>query len=139
MREILFRGKRLDKGEWAYGSLIHVREYCCILGPCNEPTIDDLLFLDAELGTIDGRALPVNPETIGQFTGFVDKYGRRIFEGDVVLHRYGMHNEKTLYFEVTYDEDFGLWYPFGGRDHGGYLSNELEVIGNIHEPRDLKI
>lgn len=64
MHEILFRGKKHD-GTWAYGSLIHAGTYCCILEaeenvhPMNYPYLDD------DIGTFDGKATPVNPETVG--------------------------------------------------------------------------
>lgn len=66
MREILFRGKRLDNGEWIEGCLIY---------------IDNQYYI----ADYDKMMIPfVDPKTVGQFTGFLDKDGKKIFEGDCV-------------------------------------------------------
>ena len=81
MREILFRGKRLDNGEWVSGAYYLQREfYCednvkhCII------TSDETLDFDIALEYAE-----VDPDTIGQFTGYFDKYEKRIFEGHILL------------------------------------------------------
>ncbi len=69
MREIKFRGKRIDNGEWAYGYLFKVWEDTYILW-----------------GTINGvpNMVEVDPKTIGQFIGFVDKNKTEVYTGDIL-------------------------------------------------------
>jgi len=76
MREILFRGKRLDNGEWVYGSLlIQKGEYISK----NEVTPNEYYIFGRQ-----GEHYLVIPKTVGQCTGLTDKHGKKIFEGDIV-------------------------------------------------------
>ncbi len=74
MREILFRGKRLDNGKWTEDFLI------CPLFDKSRAYIGTLFPIDDH----DIDMLEVDPETVGQYTGLTDKNGKKIFEGDIV-------------------------------------------------------
>lgn len=112
MREILFRGKT-DSGRFAYGSLILAYQHCCILE--------------------DGKATPVNPETVGQFTGKFDKNYRKIFEGDIVraMMDFGPAGMLQNVVSISWDNSVGGW------NWGYFDMSTIEVIGNIHDDPDL--
>ena len=73
MREILFRGKRIDNGAWVYGSLID-GIYGAVPVIVTQPSVDDGFRLDFEYDHVD-------PATLGQYTGLKDKNGKKVFEG----------------------------------------------------------
>lgn len=155
MREILFRGKSVFSQKFVEGSLIQYGEYCCILPqegvlhPMDEP------YLDPEYGTFDGKAEPVDPETVGQFTGLKDKNGKRIFEGDIAkiydaggyseiaVVQYGEHGSPCL-FDTNAEIGFYLLFAKPGmrnslRVNLPYWAKEerFEVIGNAYDNPEL--
>ena len=123
MREILFRGKRTDNGEWETGSLVIIRDGCS----------DKEAFIADKM---TGYHTPVIPETVGQYTGLTDKKGKKIFEGDIVT---GYFNHEKIVGYVFYG---GNAHFFIQRDgiYGIGLDNSdcwLEVISNIHDKPEL--
>ena len=120
-REVLFKGKRADNGEWVYGSLIlHGSAAYILPEDCVTP-----------FGILKTR---VKPETIGQFTGELDRDKTRIFEGD--LFRLGA--EKQI-FEVRFHA--GCFLAYVGNKQWGLVGELkmcfIKVIGNIHDNAEL--
>ena len=115
MREILFRGKRLDNGEWIEGFYYA------------NPALERRLYGERHwiISDENGLSYEVDPSTVGQYTGLVDKNGKRIFEGDIVR---GPHISDDLMTEPVEFSAVCGWMPFD------YLREDLcEVIGNIHD------
>ena len=124
MREILFRGKRKDNGEWVKGS-----------------------FWDEIPGKLGGIAQygscvfhHIDLETVGQFTGLIDKNGAKVFDGDIVKVLQG--KDKGVAY-VGFENGSFMLYPRTGniyeRTMWAYWYNDwdVEIIGNIHDNPEL--
>ncbi|MEE0839059.1 MAG: YopX family protein [Acutalibacteraceae bacterium] len=147
MREILFRGKQVDNGEWVEGDFCH---------PCN--IVFEAMGYDEVLGQKDVPVIndyAVIPETVGQYTGLTDKNGKKIFEGDIVkiAYYFGWDDEQEKnvpeeeYISKVYSIDGcpfcvdllhcdGDMSPIAWLDWS-YDDAEIEVIGNIHDNPEL--
>ena len=154
MRQIKFRGKRLDNGEWVYGDLIHID--------------------DSDIGIVTDydhwQGCRVDPETVGQFVGITDEHGKEVYEGDVLEANYKYDklgynggvdpdNDCICYGVVEFDNGYLAWvinifkceYPMtefieeGGSEtllnlfghEYGYNNCNLTVLGNRFDNPDL--
>lgn len=159
MREILYRAKRVDSGEWVEG-LLWKKKY-------NTSKLFMSYFPDKD----DNEAVAlIAPETVGQYTGLTDKNGKKIFEGDIVefyffdkTKRNGelveVKNTRTmviywsgqsffmneLFRNYRLDEENNIVteiiYKYRNyRKQGVYQTNKyyfVEIIGNIHDNPEL--
>ena len=134
MREILFRGKRVDNGKWVYGSLFDGFQQRYI-----SPSAIAMCTFDGALCL--GGFVEVYPESIGQYTGLTDKNGKRIFEGDILRRAYHpnedmiveWHDGRFVFYRRIYPKDYG---------HESLVCcqqnvDRLSIIGNIHDNPEL--
>ena len=123
MREVLFRGKRKDNGEWAEG-LLWKKKY-------NHNKLFISCFPDKD---DNEEVFVICPETVGQYTGLTDKNGKRIFEGDIFNIEYPETIVKNAVIEYVGASFYGST-SFDYWELDDYL--EIEVIGNIHDNPEL--
>ena len=124
MRNILFRGKRLDNGEWVYGSLVTFNGFHVIV----------------DHHTPNGDEVRVIANTVGQYTGLQDKNGKESWEGDLVMADTNDedHPMSELPFVIVFsdgafciaEDEESPWAPID-------TFMDMEVIGNIHDNPDL--
>lgn len=119
-REILFKAKRIDNGEWVEGFYLKTGKYY--------PEEEHLIARDeSKVNMFALDYFPVNPDTICQFTGLLDKNGKKIFEGDK-LNR--MNGKIDI---VVFDTgQFVNVHEDGSSDYIA-VKNNFEIIGNIHD------
>ena len=111
-REILFRGKRVDNGEWVEGLIARI----------GDNGISNIVEKQFDI------LVPVRTETVCQFTGLTDKNGKRIFENDIVLcNRYDDENYQVVISDIRN-------LP---REMFGSNLNWREVIGSIFDNPEL--
>lgn len=139
LREIIFRGKRLDNGEWVEGAF------------CPKNSEGDIPCIIVYNGTLAGWWFEVDPATVGQFTGLLDKAGKRVFEGDVFQDEdlTGVVKFRGGSFLLEWSGRKGQWTEDGFDVCGGeygvvecepldfYYIHEMERTGNIHDNHEL--
>ena len=132
MREILFRGKCKETGAWLHGGFTGNDEHAYIL--------------DSGLNCASGfcslsedyiNYYEVDPFTVGQYTGLIDKNGKKIFEGDIAR---GVYGGTTYQQEIIFVGGcFALRHTYDRFAYCAMLNEHesVEVIGNIYDNPEL--
>lgn len=141
MREIIFRGKRIDNDEWVEGSLVVANgrinngKYYILRNAA------DFSFGDNGNRIRIGCFVEVDPDTVGQYTGLTDKNGKRIFEGDILRKAY--HPEDDFIVEWN-DGRFAFRKRKYTKEYGyeslccvQNTTDFRKVIGNIYDNPEL--
>ena len=114
MRTIKFRGCTRKDNKWFYGNLSQFDGGGC--------AINDIT---------------VGPDTVGQFTGAIDRNGKEIYEGDIVLAKSAGEHRKCQVVYAEHSCNFILYTKIGPWFMRGEIDSMLEVIGNIHDNPEL--
>ena len=121
MRTIKFRGKRVNDGEWVYGDLL--RMHCA-----------PYIFPNPAHNGWNGYE--VIPDTVGQFTGRLDKNGKEIHEGDILIEPSIFDLPRTVFWDHRF-----MRYGNISPSTCGYIAlhdyRKPEIIGNIHDNPEL--
>ena len=133
IREVIFRGKRADSGEWVEGDLLQTKYH--------SGHIEYQIMPQTPVSS----AYPVLSETVGQYTGLTDRNGKKIFEGDICrFKRFNdihvgeiVFNVTTASFVMRYQSIVGAYGEKATQKMLLSVCDDIEVIGNIHDNPEL--
>ncbi|MBR1844248.1 MAG: hypothetical protein IJ790_00790 [Lachnospiraceae bacterium] len=123
MREIKFKGYNIGIAKWIYGCLVKY------WSKVKEDFVDDGVMIVSQN---TNNYYEVDKDSIGQYTGFTDMYGKEIYEGDIVIDKFGLMQV------VEYNEELGLWETYEIDDKTDRMDlyrhyGMCKVTGNVYE------
>lgn len=133
MREIKFRGKRVDNGEWVYGYY-----FPDMLKKTHDSTVTWAFIKEYDYENAKSITQEVYKETVGQYTGLKDKNGKEVYEGDII------GNDTTYKLLVNIDKGHTcIKFKNHNTEYNEFITQreideeEYYILGNIHENPEL--
>jgi len=145
MREHIYRGKRIDNGKWVEGHY-----YADVEDDGDKDAFRKVHYIVVPYGD-HYQHIQINPDTVGEFTGLLDKNKKMIFEGDILKAYHFTDckgNKNYLYHVVEWSDKYSGWEATNsgelntGTKEGSpqlwcYMKNDFEVAGNIFNNPEL--
>ncbi|EHZ2232501.1 hypothetical protein K5L91_002425 [Listeria monocytogenes] len=134
MREIEFRGKRIDNGEWVYGNLMQFEDSATFIFADERKGASTLTYAHFIINNMHA----IDEKTIGQYTGLKDKNGKKIFEGDIVNCKFFDRMVGDIAGVINFIDCVWAVSDFKNKRLYQLIDvDNIEIIGNMHENPDL--
>lgn len=127
MREIKFRGKSLNTGEWVYGGYYNLPD-------CLKDNLRHIIVYQNIGPGQQTHHEPIDVNTLGQYVGVRDKHGKEVYEGDILKDNTGkiykiVWGNDLLWLAKTNETHFNCYSP--------KVSEKSEIIGSIYDDSEL--
>ena len=138
MRDILFKAKRIDNGEWVEGYYVyHIKRTICAFADCVKPEDEQHVIMQDGFSDWnmprDTVNYDIDPNTLCQYTGLKDKNGKLVYEGDLLKLSIQGYVQDNLFVV----EDLRSFFFLLDREDQYYAVDWVEIVGNVHENPEL--